>query len=361
MDNYGDTQLVYPTAGLQGTTGTGAMGSYTLKQNADGTIGADFFLNDAPVTSQEFQAALGFDTNALLTQANTPSAPAPTTLAAPTGGGTGGTATPKDPNDYFSYKGVTYDKANPTSMNNFFGVRNGDYSTQLNDANSQLDYQAGQDMSAYGRQMGDQLNSFNKSLDLFNTGKDEYTKQLSQLYEGFGQGNVNRQNYFSQLSPDTYQSGQGSSSDYANTKYQQGYGETNQARNDWKGSLDQGVSRLGTDYNNWMSDYQRSLSNQKNTNQDTYNSNRDTLNTSALALGNGISKQGFTPLADINQSQVDLSAYTPYTNFQGLQSSPGANMFSKFLAPKSQDPLSQTLGYSLPTKQSDPRNQYLYA
>ena len=262
----------------------------------------------------------------------------------PTGGGTAASTK-------FPYKGVTYDSANPSSMAQLKAIRDNELSTANSDLQSQYQRNFGEVNQTYG----DQLNTFNSDLNKYNTGKDDYTKQLSDLYEGFGQGNVARQNYFTKMSPGGYQSGEGSSADYANTKYQQGYSETNAARNEYGANLNQGKERLGQNYQYALDDNRKALADALSANNQQYN------DASYGTFGNTASYNGFTPVADVKANQVDLSQYTPYTNFQGLQGSAGANMFKKFTPTQSQDPLAQTLGYSLPTKASDPKNSYLYS
>lgn len=258
------------------------------------------------------------------------------------------------------YNGKSYNLDDPTQRDAYLAVRNSDYEKAMNEANADVDYNANRDIDSTTQTYQDKLNEFNKFLNQYNTNSDEYAKGLADLYEGYGQGNVRRQNYFTRLSPDTYQSGQGSSFDYATKKYQQGYGETNSARNEWKGGLDTGRERLGTDYNNWMTDYQRNVANQKQGNVDLYNQNRDSLMNKAIGWGRSAAKSQFTPTGAVTPQNVDMSSYTPYINFQGLQSSAGANQFKKFLPTQGQSPLAETLGYQLPTKEKDPLNSYLY-
>jgi hypothetical protein len=259
------------------------------------------------------------------------------------------------------WNGRVYNLDDPTQRDAFIAARNQDLQDQLTQANADVDYNASQDFASTTKTYQDKVDSLNKDLNKYNTNADDYSKQLANLYEGYGQGNVARQNYFTRLSPDSYQSGQGSSAKYATEKYQQGYGETDQARNEWKGSLDKGLTDTGTAYNNWVAAQQRSIAQQKQENANKFNSARDQMSEAGIQYGQKASYGAFTPAADVTARNVDVSAYTPYINFQALQQSPGANNFKKFLPGQSQDPLAQTLGYTLPTKASDPMNQYLYS
>lgn len=300
---------------------------------------------------------------------NKPEGDTPTTQTNTTSGSTNG---------FKSLNGQVYNLDDPTQRSAFLTARNSQYESQLAQTNSELDQNMNSDLASAGRTFQDKYNLFNKNqsdlnsqLDEYNTGNDQYSKDLYNLYEGFGQGNVARQNYFTRLSPDTYQHSQGTSANYANNMYQKGVGEENTARGKYFGDLNyniatnkQGLSDLGSDYNSYLDNARNYYASQKNQNNTTYNQGKDSLNQDSITLNNnkynGFNYNG-TPQGTVTANQVDLSAYTPYTNFQALGSSPRANLFSKFTpATSTLTPLEQTLGYSPKTKDTNSLNSYLY-
>lgn len=145
----------------------------------------------------------------------------------PTGGGTGsgGTATQQN---LQPLNGQLYDLNDPGQRQAYFNIANQLLQNNFSQANTQLENNTNQQKQNAYNSFTSQANALNDStgaltgqLNKFNNHQDDYSKQLTDLYDGLIGGGVNRSNYFTRLSPDTYQSGQGSSADFANQKYQQ--------------------------------------------------------------------------------------------------------------------------------------------
>lgn len=122
---------------------------------------------------------------------------------------------------------------------------------------------------------------------------------------------------------------------------------------------------LGDQYNQYVQGAKDYYAQQKTANYDTLNSSLDKNYSDAISFNNGKDFGGFNaqyaPTAQVQGSQVDLSKVTPFLNFQDVQNDPNSNLFNKFAPTTTLTPQDQYLGYKAKQKDTDPRNQYLYA
>lgn len=279
-------------------------------------------------------------------------------------------------NNIYFLNGKGYDLNNPNQGKQYFNDRatNVDQMArdqlapmqkQLEISNKQADQTYGEQSDAIKRDLGnlgDQYTAYNHNYD---TG-------IYNANQGYDLGAVNRQNMFAQASPNAFQSSQGSGEQYARTQLDKELGDmaynkslTDKNYNQQEAGLkqqfnpDTNTGDLATNYNLFKQQSQNSLDQWAHQMNTYYGAQKDLLSNGAIQAYGGanpdIGKFNFTaqtgqPLQGVN---TDTSQYSPYTNFQQLQSSPQANFFGSFqpqVTPPAQSPLQQNLG-QVPTNQ----------
>jgi len=138
------------------------------------------------------------------------------------------------------WNGMQYDLNDPTQRQNYY--------------QSRIDYLSGErnkyiteSETALNRSLSDAEKAADQNIatidqDIADTEKEagdyarEYFKNIQSLAEGKRMGDARRQQYYSGLSPNAYQSSLGTSSEYANEKYAEGLGEYAQGANEAVGS-----------------------------------------------------------------------------------------------------------------------------
>jgi hypothetical protein len=225
------------------------------------------------------------------------------------GDGGGGTAYVPD---IRVFKGINYDLNNPDDRNAFIQVQSAEVDKQLKTAldSGMLGYAA-------------------KLLDY----KRSWEAQGQTLQEGYNQGMTARQQAFQGKGTRAYQSAMGTSGQNALNKLGEAQNERNYQKNQFNSGLE-------TAYNDWISGARENAQSQK-----------DTLSTNVANIGD------FNPTS-VSNAQTDLSAYTPYTNFQQFQSSPMATQGVASKAPAQQMTLSEWLGQQTGS-QADSLKKYL--
>ncbi len=197
-----------------------------------------------------------------------------------------------------------------------------------------------------------------------------YEEKLRDLLEGKQAGDVRRSNYFAQLSPNAFQSSEGSAAQYANDLYGRGQGEVTTAAEQTLGPDFLSTGQIGdtsqfgrqraalrTEGDTVTKDFQQRIADIRNQIAGLKSAGKVENN---LNLGQpaNYNRQSYTP---VQAQSVDVSQYQPFLTFQ-QQSAPDANLFRNFIQPQTgQAPVANYLGYDTPKKDKNAVNQYLYA
>jgi hypothetical protein len=203
----------------------------------------------------------------------------------------------------------------------------------------------------------DNLAKLDQNIADIDAAAKDWTKNYLATVQGFnenkGQGDINRQSYFAQLSPNAFQSSQATSQQYANNKYVQGLSDlAGQAQNavglgyvnafdpnnanSVNDSLLDPSSQYGRNYGsavaqknslaNAFANYNAAAAKQlqdANTQigqnyQSALASNAENLGQLDLAQGVSPFKYGVQTTTPYQAPAIDLSQYTPYTTFGSL-------------------------------------------
>ena len=294
--------------------------------------------------------------------------------AAPTDVFTAPLSAPATP-EYLYFGGQQFDIANEADRLNLFKARG-----------EALRGQAGRQIGDYQNQLRSTLDDAYRTnarnledidLDFRSLGETEaeagrtYDRNIYDTNEAYDLGTVNRANAFAQLSPNAFQSSQGTSQQYANNQRLQALGDIDQARTGTFNDINQsraGLTRqrtdLGNSYNQYIQDTQNEASQYGNEVNDFYNSQIDDLRGDFTNYDQtaGVNSFRFNrdQFAPVNVQTADLSQYTPYLNFQALQGSPEANYFkSATPAAATGSARDQYLGYSPDQQSKNYIQQYL--
>lgn len=275
-----------------------------------------------------------------------------------TGGGAGTTTTP---NMQF-WNGQMYDLNNQDQALAYTQAQDAFYGNAWNQYQTQSGDLLKSDLSTANRDYLAQRSAIQKSLTGVDTGE---AQTLQDLQEGYGLGTVNRQNYFGNLSPNAYQSAQGSSQAYSLGKLNEGSQQTTAAADLNRTDLNATMADTGAAYNDYMSQRQTQEQQSLASQQQKINSARETgmTNFGNAAQTNGWDMNAFTPSIDYAAPQVDMSKFTPYLNFQQLSQAPGQAAYGKVLGQQTTQPGSQSvnqyLNYTPNKKPYDSLNSYL--
>jgi hypothetical protein len=412
----------------QNSNTASASGAYTYFSQPDGTGGVNYFKSPnegtssgqpIPITNQEYATATGEDTNKIEQEAAVafePPAPSGFTdvyaneiasgVRNPDGimktGTTGTTGTTggieSNPQTLRGVNGEVignYDLAIPEDRTRYFNDK-ASYLANLRD-------QAVQELqSTTSKNLSEAQLSTDKTIasidqDIADLQKEAqqyvqgYTKRVNQFGQDKNLGDVSRQQMFTKLSPNAFQSSQGTSQEFANTQYLQGLGdlatEANQnVGTDYLGNPTDATklaagSTFGRNYTGLLGQ-QNEVKNAFNTYKDTANQeltkgvqgyNQDytsQVNEVGNAFASANKKQGIDPfqyskipLTQATAQTADISKYQPYTTFAGnaQQFSPtGVQMVQQPNAFTSGTPLENYMGTNkLDTTQTDYLRKYL--
>lgn len=323
----------------------------TFQQKADG--GYDFFVNGQPASIQDYQAAGGQlpagvqlqnGTTTPSTNPNNPPILGPAipagfgqtqpTQPVQTGGSTGGSAsggtTPVlgSTTFYNPYTGktTTYNLDDPTQAGAF-------YNDKLSALQSKRDEEVSKGKKSSDKQIADLNTQLNDTYQEAKGYVDTYLTNVNEFGDQYQMGNVKRQQFFAGLSPNAFQSSQGTSQDFAQNKYIEGLGAYAKEANQNVGSafLANAQANPNTpDYStlDTNSAFGRNVAGIKGAQQDiatafndfvtqaNQNVNQQAADTSTSLKA--IDQYGKTvdPLAKATLNQVNNSAITPYTTFQ---------------------------------------------
>lgn len=259
--------------------------------------------------------------------------------------------------------GQSFDMADPQQYLAYFAAQRDAYISEAQKATEDNLTQAGE---TYGQNK----QSLTRDIGALDRARSSYgqsvVKNIKNLGEGYDLGTVNRANYFAGLSPNAYQSAQGSGQQYARGKLDEGIGEYQQAAAEAKSNFDQQGQDLGqeqtgleSEYNRYVQGQQDYLTKAQQQASDFYNTQGATAyapgNTSAFSHAHG----AFTPY---QAPTVDVSKYTPFTNFSTLPTTPATgNVFQAPTTPQApdQNTLESYLGYTPTQQEKDLLSKYL--
>lgn len=276
------------------------------------------------------------------------------------------------------FNGQTYDVNNEQDRARYFADRSGMLDTQYNEFETGEQDSLRRALEEAGIVYGQQGSSLTQDLTNLGTNRGDYLtgygQSMSDLGEGYRFGGAKRQNYFSGLGSRAYQSSQGSSQQYADTKY----GEAQTAKGQEKtrnleafrqseAGLTQDQTNLGRTYNNYLEESRLSLADKLNRAKQQTDLQRDQISTDLAGIdvakgfsGMDYNRSAYTP---VTAEQIDLGDYTKYTNFDQLAQSPQAKYSQTYKSPTgtatTADPLSQYLGYNPTEKQKNYLLKYL--
>lgn len=289
-------------------------------------------------------------------------------------GSSGGSSTAITP-QYTYLNGQQYNITDPTQRAAFIQARNGQLQQQASGQINQYQDQINRSLRDAGITNARQLEDINMQMgELDKSGQENqrmFDSGVNDINQSYDLGTVNRANYFAQLSPNAFQSSQGTGQQFANNKRLEGLADTQRVYDENTGTINQnrlGLQRdqadLGQAYNAFLGDTQNDL-NSFTTNannfytgqQDQARSGIDNYNQKAGVKDFSYNRQAIAP---ITLGQANINQFTPYTSFQSLSQSPEANYFAA-ATPKSNglNAKDQYLGYSPTTQDKDYINQYL--
>jgi hypothetical protein len=232
-----------------------------------------------------------------------------------------------------------------------------------------------------GRKTSDQnLAQIDQEIqDTFSQAKtyaQEYQQNVNEFGEGFNVGNVKRQQMFAGLSPNAFQSSQGTSQAFAEGKYLEGLGQMAQEAQGNVGNAflqnPNDINALGesTIYGRNIGQLQGQKVDVANAFNDYLNKTQQDVYSQAADISNQLStNKPFT----FNRSQIaaptagkaDLTPYTPYTGFQQGNVNIPLTQSTKVYTPNAfteQTPIDAFLGRNqLSGKQKDYLKSYLLA
>lgn len=365
-----------------GLLGPGGLIYFGNRSNLGGTVDSSksgFGPNQVPngVTnyfSGQNQLAMG--PSSVKSDVNTNDPNAATGLQSTVGGLGTGTSSAYEPQYVQLPNGQVFDISDPAQRIAFFNAKNAFLDQQQSEQYnlfSQGTQQALQDAERQYGSLGEGINydlqNLQQQLQDYNLGAERNVQDTNQAYDI---GTVRRQNAFAQASPLAYQSSQGTSQQFALGQRDQALGDISRDVETTRGNatrqealLNQQRGDLATNYNQFIQQSQQGLDQYRKSLQDAYNAERSNLsgNLAGIDASQGINqfrynRQSAGPLSTVN---TDLSQYSPYLNFDSLQSSPSYNFFSGFKPQVSNTlkPVDQYLGYDPNSKQKDPVNSYL--
>jgi len=236
------------------------------------------------------------------------------------GGGGGGVTQPEYVPNWVRMGGNNYDLNKDEDKQRF-------YSDKLGLLTSMRDEEIAKSKGKYNQQ----LSQLDQAIQDTQTQAQEYVRSYKKDVDQFGQnyelGNVKRQSYFAGLSPNAYQSSQGTSQEYAGKEYLKGIGEMARSAQQNVGadflSNPNAFNKLAPSsiYGRNIAGNQQQKNNLANAFNDYLNSiNRDVQDqadstATGLQLGPNYDYAS-NPLASPTANKSDVSPYTPYTEFR---------------------------------------------
>lgn len=380
--------------------------SYQIKNNAGGGFGVDYFdQNGKPITGDQLMAATGqnFSPNNVLSisqqavnrgitnpftstigQDKATSTPTPfstvqanpqttsASIAQPTGAGLNGFS-----GSYYlppvTYLGQTYDQNDPAQAAALLAAKQSTLGGQRDQQISQINRGLGESLDQAALTQGQQLGTFNQNAT-------DYGRSVANNIVDLGQnhdlGQVNSQQQFAGLSPNAFQSGQGTSQQYGDQQYGKGLNQINQGLDETVGgnyfnngqidpnsTIGKQIAGLNSQYNFFTGDArnnaQLGIQNANNAYGQGMDQNLSNLQALYNYAGKSFNYQGDNTYNPNSLPNVDISQYSPYTNSQQLGQSPQAQQPSPSQWNGSSNPFSGLLGYSPTAAQSGYLNAFL--
>lgn len=276
------------------------------------------------------------------------------------------------------FNGQQYDINNPDQRAAYVTARQGG-------ARSESDRQLSSLRDAYrtqaeqeGQDLAGSLSSIDQ--DLSNLGRErmrygeQVVKDVKDLGAGYETGTVRRGSFFGQLSPNAYQSSQGSSQQYAKGKLDEGISAIGQAKGDTEEAYRQREASIGQERNALQTQYERAnaarareVENAARSAETYVNQFNDSiaeglapLDISQNLAANRYSRSSYDPVA---QSRADTSAITPYTTFGQIGALPQASGLQSYRPSFQQstggDNFASFLGYEPTNDEADFLRRYL--
>jgi len=288
------------------------------------------------------------------------------TTPLPDGGGGGGTGEGETytPNNVL-FNGQWYDLNNPTDQMRFFQ----DKLVLLTTARDQA-------ISEGQRTSDKQIHDLDQAIADTQTQAEQYVQDYQKRVNTFGEeknlGDIKRGQYFAGLSPNAFQSSQGSSGQYAQKQYLQGLGDMTQEAQGNVGLNYLGnpkdVSQLapGSTFGRQLGGYQEQKSDVANAFQNYVNQQNQNVQQQASSTATDLAPTNqFDYTAKINSitpSSVNLAPYQQYTNFQAPGTYTGGILQKPVFTNKftGQEPLDAALGRNpVSAKEKDYIRSYL--
>lgn len=272
------------------------------------------------------------------------------------------------------FLGQYFNLANPADRQRYNSVRTQYLNDRYNQYIASEDKALRQDLEEAERSYGQNLADIDLSLDNLSRNRqaylDESQRNSRSLAEQFRTGQAQRANYFNRLSPNAYQSSQGTSEEYAKGKYDEALADLSKADERALLGFSQDEAVLQRDRGNLETLYNQYISQRRTQSerarQQYFASLQGDLDRGATELAQvspSSSKFNFnrSPYNPYQAQSVDISEYTPYLDFNALSQSPTANYFKKIGAASTSklDPLSQHLGYTDAPKEVDHLKNHL--
>lgn len=352
----------------------GAPGSATWQP--DGNGGVSYFRDGQPISNLEYYSITGEDTKAIEAQARAAYDQTQGADVSSFEGDLGGTASPAGTSGSgggapakavtATYGGNAYNLNSPEQRLSYYAAVQSNLASQRDKAVSDLKeaYSSGRKTSLESYQKS--LSQIDQSLADLEAKAQDYATQFQGTLQGFQEGkrtgDVGRQNFFAQASPNAFQSSQASSQGYADQKYDQGLedlrgqadatvgsgylADPSQGANAFSEGSQFGRNRAGiasqrtgleSNYGQFVGQQQQGLQQGLAGISDQYNqglsSQADQLGSIDLSQGLNAFRYGTQQYQPVNAKQADLSAYSPYTSFSQLS---GGNAYQQPVRPTTQ-------------------------
>ena len=359
----------------------------------DGKGGINYFQNGKPITNTEYQKATGQNTNALEADGaingfgqtpQTPKNPFSNTLqnvssqyTSPSETTGINSFTPKSTSSYYTppttYLGKVYDQSDPAQVQALLEAKQQNLGGQRDQQIGQINRSLDNNLQDAALQQGNKLGELN--LNAAQYGRS-LLSNINNLGQGHDLGLINNQQQFSSLSPNAFQSAQGTSQQFANDQFAKGTNELHQGQLETVGGdylrngtisdnsvIGSKISALNGQYNRFTDDARNSAQLGIQGANNAYGSGMDQNLSNIQSLYNyaGLPQfkydnQQYNPNA---LPGVDISKYTPYSNSAQLGKSPQAQGTNPAQWTGSSNPYSALLGYNPNASQSNYYNAFM--
>ena len=231
--------------------------------------------------------------------------------------------------DIIYLNGIAYDLNNESERAAFYQVKSAEIDKNLTQALQSGNLKYAAELAGIQDQMTQYMH--------------DWTAQGEELGKGYSQGMTARQQFFQGLGTRAYQSAMGTSGQQALNKLGEAQTERNYQKGIQEAQTKKATSGLEQAFNEWQTGAGQQAQGLK-----------DELRGTVTAIGGFNNAPAQAPIV----SQADLSAYTPYLNFQALAGSPLVTQQKTVTKPVSQMTLSEWL-QNYAGKSTNPLQDYL--